>query len=271
MGLPRAQLAAVLVAALGILAGGATAAAAVEPAAGQFEGKTETGYVVSFEAREHSVFDLRFTLQWGYCGPAPVHIKGRFAEVDPEGNFFIDEGQWNFGGTFVTPTEVQGTATFLNHPLAGCPKEAVPYTARLRTGPPPVVPACAAQQLKTRLHALYPGAGYHYLVLVLENRGDLCAVRGFPRLRLRDANGKPLPTRMVHEGPAQRVKLEPREAVAASVRWDARRGAGEPGPGRCEPVAHSVIAHIPGGIVQQFRWRWGPVCKHGALRVSAFS
>ncbi|HET7507628.1 MAG TPA: DUF4232 domain-containing protein [Solirubrobacterales bacterium] len=267
---PRLFLSGVLALALGVLALGGSAAAAAEPAEGPFEGKTDTGYVVTFDVREGGVFDLFFTLEWDYCGPAPVHVKGRFADIDPSGHFAIDQGQWNFDGTFVSPTEVQGTATFLNHPLAGCGKEAVPYTARLRTGPPPTVPTCKGDQLKTRLHALYPGVGYHFLNLVLENRGSRCAVRGYPRLRLRGVGDKPLPTRIVHEGPVRRVTMEPKEAIVATVRWDARPGPGEPRRGRCEPVARSVIARIPGGIVRRFPWRWGPVCQRGALRVSAF-
>jgi hypothetical protein len=269
MPLPQAFLVTAIALAIGVATAGGTAAAAVEPAEGPFEGKTDTGYVVSFEAREHSVFNLRFTLEWGFCGPAPVHLKGKFAEVDPDGQFFIDEGQWNFGGTFVSPTDVEGTATFLNHPLAGCPKEAVPYTAHLRTGPPPVVPACKEHQLKISLYALYPGAGYHFLNLLLDNHGGRCALRGFPRMRLLDAAGQPLPTRAVHEGPAPRVTMEPKEAVVSHVRWDPRPGPGE-AHGRCRPVPHSVVARIPGGIVRRLPWHWGRVCKHGTLRVTAF-
>jgi hypothetical protein len=263
-------LSAVLALVGGFLTCGGTVAAAAEPVDGPYEGKTADGYVVSFEVKERAVFDLAFTVKWGYCGPAPVHLTGRSAAIDPSGHFLVDEGQWNFDGTFVNNTEVQGAATFLQHPLAGCPEEAVPYTARLRTGPRPVIPPCTGHRLETRLHARSPGAGFHFLYLVLENRGDLCAVRGFPRLRLRGVGDKSLATRMVQEGPVQRVKLEPREAVAASVRWDPRPGPGEPTRGRCEPVARSVIARIPGGIVRRFPWRWGPVCKRGALRVSAF-
>lgn len=270
MRLPRALLAAVLALAVGVLAYGGTAVAAVEPVAGPFEGKTETGYAVSFEVEERFVSNLAFTLEWGYCGPAPVHLKGRFAEIDPSGHFSIDEGQWNFDGTFVSPAEVQGTATFLNHPLAGCPKEAVPYTAHLRTGPPPAIPACTGRQLKISLYPRYPGAGYHFLNLVLDNRGGRCALRGFPRVRLLSAAGQPLPTRAVHEGPAPRVVLEPKEAVVSTVRWDAHPGPGEAAHGRCRPVPHGLLAHIPGGIVRRLPWHWGRVCKHGTLRVSAF-
>lgn len=268
MRLPRAALATVLALAIGILTGSGTAAAAVEPAAGPFEGKTETGYVVSFEVKERAVFDLSFTLKWGYCGPAPVHLKGRSASIDPNGHFFVDGGQWNFDGTFVSPTEVQGTATFLEHPLAGCPEEAVPYTARLRTGPPPVVPACTEHQLKISLYPRYPGAGYRFLNLVLDNRGSRCTLRGFPRLRLLGAGGQPLPTRTVHEGPAHRITLEPEEAIASTVRWDSRPSRSE-AQGRCRPAPHSVLAHIPGGIVRRLPWHWGRVCKHGTLGVTA--
>lgn len=269
MRLPRA-LAALLILSVSILACTGTAAATVEPVEGSFEGKTDTGYVVSFGVKERAVFDLAFTLKWGYCGPAPVHLKGRVAEIDPNGHFFIDEGQWNFDGTFVSPTEVQGTATFLEHPLAGCPKEAVPYTARLRTGPPPVIPACTAEQLKISLYPRYPGAGYHFLNLVLDNRGSRCALRGFPRLRLLGAGGQPLPTRTVHEGPVRRIALEPEEAIASTVRWDAHPGPGE-ARRRCRPVPRGVVAHIPGGIVRRLPWHWGRVCQHGTLRVTAFS
>lgn len=264
----RALLSVVCVLAVGILTGG-PAAAAVEPLEGPFEGKTETGYAVSFEVKERAVFNLAFTLKWGYCGPAPVHLKGRSADIDPNGHFFVDGGQWNFDGTFVSLTEVQGTATFLEHPLAGCPEEAVPYTAHLRTGPPPVVPACPENQLKISLYPRYPGAGFHFLNLVLDNRGSRCSVRGFPRLRLLGARGQPLPTRTVHEGPVHQVILEPKEAIAATVRWDARPVRSE-AHGRCGPVPHSVLAHIPGAIVRRLPWHWGRVCKHGTLRVTAF-
>ena len=232
---------------------------------------TEQGYVVSFEIRERAVSDLTFTVKWGFCGPSPVHLDGRNAEIDASGHFRIDEGQWNFDGTFVSSTEVRGTATFLAHPLAGCPERAVPYTARLRTGPPPVIPECKARQLQISLYPRSPGAGFHYLFLRLVNRGRLCALGGFPRLRLLDAAGRPLPTRTVHEDQAHRVKLEPAEAVVSTVRWDPRPGRGEPGHGRCEPVPHSILAHIPGGIVRRLPWHWGPVCKRGTLRITAFS
>jgi hypothetical protein len=265
------MLPAVLASFAGMLLPAGSAAAAVEPVAGPYEGKTETGYAVSFEIEEQAVFGLTFTLEWGDCGPAPVRLKGRVAEIDPNGHFFVDGGQWTFDGTFVSPTEVRGTATFLEHPLAGCPEEAVPYAARLRTGPPPVVPACTGDQLKISLYPRYPGAGFHFLNLVLENRGTRCAVRGFPRVRLLGSAGQPLPTSPLHEGPAHRVTMEPKEAVLSTLRWGRHRGRGEPAHGRCEPVPHSLLAHIPGGIVRRLPWRWGPVCKHGELRITAFS
>src|SRR3954454_23529007 len=138
----RALLATLLALAGSIVIPGGTAAASVEPVDGPYEGKTEEGYAVSFDVRERAVFGLTFTVRWGFCGPAAVHLNGRSAEIDPDGRFLVDEGQWNFHGTFVAPTEVEGTATFLEHPLAGCPEDAAPYTARLRTGSPPVVPDC---------------------------------------------------------------------------------------------------------------------------------
>lgn len=251
---------------------GGTAAAAVEPVEGPYEGKTGAGYVVSFEVKERGLFELAFTAKWGYCGPAPVHLKGRSAEIDADGHFRVDQGQWSFDGTFVSPTESQGTVAFLEHPLAGCPEEAVPYTASLRTGPPPVVPDCTAKQLQISLYPRSPGAGFHYLYLRLVNRGDLCALRGFPRVRLLGAGGRLLPTRAVREGPAPlRVKMEPEEAVVSTVRWDARPGPGEPARGRCQPLPHRLVTRIPGGIVRRLPWHWGPVCKHGALRITAFS
>jgi hypothetical protein len=269
---PRALVATVLaLVGSGLICCG-SAAAAVEPAAGTYEGKTEEGYVVSFEVKERAVFDLTFTVKWGFCGPAPVHLKGRSAEIDGAGHFLIDEGQWNFDGTFVTPTEVRGTATFLQHPLAGCPKDAAPYTARLRTGPPPVIPPCTGHQLQISLYARSPGAGFHYLYLRLVNRGGLCSLRGFPRLRLLGADGRALPTRAVHERERPHLlRLEPYEAVVSIVRWDPRPGRGEPAHGRCEPVPQSILARIPGGIVRRLPWHWGPVCKQGALRITAFS
>lgn len=268
---PRTLLVTVLALASVVICGSSTAAA-MEPVDGPYEGKTEQGYVVSFEVKEQAVFDLGFTVKWGFCGPSPVHLKGRSAEVDANGHFLVDEGQWNFDGTFVSPTEVKGTATFLEHPLVGCPKKAVPYTARLRTGPPPVIPACTAHQLHVSLYPRSPGVGFQLLYLRLANRGRLCALRGFPRVRLLGAGGRPLPTRAVHEGPTpRRVEMEPYEAVVSKLRWDPRPGPGEPSHGHCEPLPRSLLAHIPGGIVRRLPWHWGPVCKQGALHMTAFS
>jgi hypothetical protein len=249
---------------------GVSGAAAIEPAEGPFEGKTAEGYTVSFSAGQGAVFDVKFTVKWGYCGVSPVHIGRGSREIDANDHFLFDGGQWRFEGTFSSPTEVQGTATFLEHPLAGCPERAVPYTATLRTGPPPVIPRCRPRQLETALYEHYPGAHYHYLVLPLINRGDACTLRGFPQLRLRDAGKRPLPTRTVHEGRAPHVVLEPDEAVAFRVRWTATPGRGEAIADSCKPIPHSVLVHLPGAIVLHFPWHWGRVCQHGEIRVSAF-
>jgi hypothetical protein len=249
---------------------GGTASAAVEPIPGPYEGKTDDDYMVFFEVKEERAFDLAFTVKWGDCGPAPVHLKGGL-EIDPNGRFSADEGQWSMEGTFVSPTEVQGTVTFLEHPLAGCPEEVVHFTVRLRTGPPPPIPACKEYQLRISLYPRYPGAGFHFLNLVLDNRGSRCAVRGFPQVRLLGAGGRPLPTRAVHEGPVHRVILEPKEAAGSTVRWDARPTQWEAAHGSCEPVPHTLRVHFPGGhIVRRLPWHWGRICKHGTLRVTAF-
>jgi hypothetical protein len=271
MRLLRSLLPAVLALVSGLLLCAGTAVASVDPVDGPYEGKTDAGYVVSFEVRDRAVFNLAFTVKWGYCGPAPVHLKGRSAGIDQNGHFRVDQGQWNFDGTFVSPTEVQGTATFLEHPLAGCPEEAVAYSVSLRAGPPPVIPACTEQQLKISLYPRYPGAGFPFLNLVLDNRGSRCALRGFPRLRLLGADGQPLPTRALHEGSVHRVTMEPKEAVGSTVRWDAHPSPGEALHGRCRPIPQSLLVHIPGGIVHRLPWHWGPVCKHGALRITALS
>lgn len=270
MPMPRPLEFVVLALACGLLFCGGTAGASAEPADGIYEGKTQQGYVVSFEVRERAMFDLAVTVNWGECGPAPVHLRGRFTAIDANGHFSVDEGQWKFDGTFAGSTEVTGTVTFLEHPLAGCPERAVPYTAQLRTGPPPVIPACTGHQLEISLYPRYPGAGYNFLNLVLDNRGGRCALRGFPRLRLLGAGGQPLPTGNVHEGPVHPVTMEPNEAAGSTVRWDSRPSPGEVLHGRCRPAPHSVLVHIPGRIVRRFPWRWGRVCRHGTLRITAF-
>lgn len=260
----------VLFAVLVLGCAGASEVAAIEPAAGPFEGKTAEGYRVSFNVEGKLVSEVKFTVEWGECGPAPVDINRGSREVDASGHFLFDGGQWRFEGTFTSPTEVQGMAVFLEHPLAGCQERAVPYTAALRTGPPPVIPHCRSSQLKTALYEIYPGAHRHFLGLRVENRGDVCVLRGFPRLLLRGDGQRPLPTRMTREGKAQRVVLEPDEATASRVRWSVARTRDEVASGSCQPPPRSVLIRIPGRIERQFPWHWSRVCQHGELRVTAF-
>ena len=250
---------------------GASGAAAVVPADGPFEGKTDEGYVVSFDVAQGAVSNVRFAVKWGYCGVSPVHIDRGGRQIDANGHFLFDGGQWRFEGTFTSPTEAQGTATFLEHPLAGCPERSVLYTASLRSGPPAAVPRCRSSQLEAALFEHYPGAHRHYLVLPLINRGDACTLRGSPRLRLRDAGKRRLPTRTVHEGRPLRVVLEPDEAVAFRLRWTATPRRGEDVDGSCKPIPHSLLVHLPGPIVLRFPWHWGRVCLHGKIRVSIFA
>jgi predicted heme/steroid binding protein len=248
---------------------GVPPAAAIEPTEGPYEGKTEQGYSVSFEVDGRAVYDLSFTVKWRDCGVSPVHSSGQSAVIDANGHFVDNQGQWRFEGTFTSPTEVQGTATFLEHPLAGCGETATPYTASLRTGPPPLIPPCQSSQLDIGLHALYPGAGHHYLLLPLINRSSACSIRGFPWLLLRGAGKQPLTSRTVKEGQAHRVVLEPDEAVISRVRWSAAPKPGEAVERSCKPVPRSVVVHLPNSITRSFRWRWGRVCQRGRLRVSA--
>jgi hypothetical protein len=250
---------------------GASEAAGHEPASGPFEGKTTEGYTVSFAVHGKLVSDVRFTVKWGECGLAPVSITHGSREVDANGHFLFDGGQWRFEGTFTSPTEVRGSAVFLEHPLAGCPERAVPYTATLRTGPPPVIPKCRSSQLKAALYERYPGANYNYLVMRLVNTGGACSLRGFPRMLLRGPRKQVLQTRVRREGQPQRVLLEPEEAVTSRVRWSTAQARAEILGGSCRQPPRSVLVRIPGGIVRQFRWHWSRVCQHGELRVTAFS
>lgn len=249
----------------------ASEAAAIEPVSGPFEGKTTEGYTVSFNVQGKVVSGVKFAVKWGECGVAPVYINRGSREVDAGDHFLFDGGQWRFEGAFASPTEVRGTAVFLEHPLAGCPERAVPYTATLRTGPPPVIPHCRSSQLGVALYELYPGAHYHYLVLRLINNGGVCAIRGFPRMLLRGPGKQPLQTRVQREKQPRRAVMEPDEGVISRVRWSVARTRGEVLNGSCRRPPRSVLVHLPGGIARQFPWRWSRVCQHGELRVTALS
>ena len=122
-----------LVVALVLLSGAAAASAAeVEPIEGAYKGKTAQGLPVYFGVEEGAVVNVRYTVRWGYCGKFRRHNRRAINPIDPSGHFSLAEPQSSIEGTFVEPGLVEGTAIFLEHPLAGCPHKEVPFTARLR-------------------------------------------------------------------------------------------------------------------------------------------
>ncbi|HEX2707946.1 MAG TPA: hypothetical protein VHM66_08075 [Solirubrobacterales bacterium] len=111
---------------------GSASAAGVEPIEGAYKGTTSQGTSVYFGVSGGTVINPRFTVVWGECGRNTAHYKTASDELDESGHFSIDTGQTVLEGDFVDPDRVEGTAIFRHHRLAGCPRRAVHYTARLR-------------------------------------------------------------------------------------------------------------------------------------------
>ncbi len=104
----------------------------IVPIEAAYKGKTAQKLPVYFGVREGAVVNIRYTVKWGYCGKFMRHERQSVAPIDADGHFLYKESQSEIEGTFVEPGLVEGTATFLEHPLAGCPHKAVPFSASPR-------------------------------------------------------------------------------------------------------------------------------------------
>lgn len=155
--------------------------------------------------------------------------------------------------------------------------------ARVATGPAPRQVStdrrpfsrwCTARVLTGVVEPPQAGAGQRYSRLVVTNTGRRsCVLFGYSRLRLQEANGTPLPTRVNrtrNPGPTV-VVLRPGERAAANLHWGVIPGTGEPTTGPCEPDPAWLWVWPP----FRFRpfaasWTFGPVCQHGLIDLSAY-
>jgi hypothetical protein len=117
-----------------VLAGAVPAAnaASVEPLEGAYKGRTAQKLPVYFGVKEGAVVNVRYTVRWGFCGRFTRHNVRAVTPIAANGHFSLAEPQSSIEGDFVEPGVVKGTAIFIEHPLAGCPYRAVPFTAHLR-------------------------------------------------------------------------------------------------------------------------------------------
>jgi hypothetical protein len=103
-----------------------------DPADGPYKGRTGQGAAVYFGVSARTVVNPRYTVVWGSCGRMTAHFPSASAVVDANQHFSIDTGQTVLRGTFIGPRRVEGTVIFRRHPLAGCPRTAVHYSAHHR-------------------------------------------------------------------------------------------------------------------------------------------
>jgi hypothetical protein len=143
---------------------------------------------------------------------------------------------------------------------------------------PGVTAPCTAGNL-TAVFAVVPGsagAGNIVYSLRLTNIADHgCLVKGLLGLRLLNARGNALPTRVTVTDPAQVPRVRD---VLAAHRWgnygNARfspdvPGVGEQTIGRCEPVAHRLRIGLPNGghVIAPIKPPTS-VCEHGSMSLT---
>lgn len=113
--------------------------------------------------------------------------------------------------------------------------------------------------------------------LVVRNRSHrACTVRGYPGLRLTDAQRKPQPTR-VERGPTyfqadrgpQVVLLVPEARAVADIAWSIEPRPDEPQRKACEPISAWISVTVP---AQRTSWTLPfdeSACDHGHLFATA--
>jgi hypothetical protein len=146
------------------------------------------------------------------------------------------------------------------------------------SGKPERPAACVGGDLSARFAVVFGSAGAGQIVyrLTLRNTSAAaCTVPGIPRLRLLDARGRPLPTRVTRDrpgSPAPRVELAPGASTAATARFSPDvPGVGEPRARRaCEPVAHRLRVLLAQSAVVAKVAPPTPVCEHGRLALRPF-
>ncbi|TDD93447.1 DUF4232 domain-containing protein [Actinomadura rubrisoli] len=118
------------------------------------------------------------------------------------------------------------------------------------------------------------GAGHRYADLVLANDSDnTCSLQSYVSLRLLDAKGKPLPTRVVHlPGKPKLVTLEPFERAVTRMDWSVVPTGDEPVDRPCQPTAASLDVDLPHSTPEPgwnvVAWNYGPVCNKGTINIS---
>jgi len=133
-------------------------------------------------------------------------------------------------------------------------------------------PSCRSGQLVGRAGQSSGGAGTIVTSFVFRNHGRTCTIQGYPRLRLRDASARPLPTRVRHGGlgfltrPARPVTLATGQRTTVIVAYSDVPVGNETS---CK-TSQSIVFFLPrGGGHVIVRAELSP-CNRGLLRESPF-
>ncbi|MBO4207576.1 DUF4232 domain-containing protein [Micromonospora echinofusca] len=133
---------------------------------------------------------------------------------------------------------------------------------------------CRAAALRLRLTLTGGGMGNRYASLEVSNTSATpCAVQGFVDLTRYDRSGRPLPTRVVREGPVPAaVTLAPGGSAWVGISWTMIPGAGEASPTACEPLTTAFDVLVPGaGPARRVPLAAGRICEGGRLTVGPLS
>lgn len=133
---------------------------------------------------------------------------------------------------------------------------------------------CTGRNLRGVVEPPDAGAGQRYSRLLVTNVSRrTCVLFGYSRLRLQEADGNPLPTRVqpTTSPRPQVVVLRPGQRAAENLHWTVVPGPGEPVDEQCQPdPAWLWVWPSPRAWPLPVSWTFGPVCLHGRIDLSAF-
>ncbi|MFI0446846.1 DUF4232 domain-containing protein [Actinomadura sp. 6N118] len=134
---------------------------------------------------------------------------------------------------------------------------------------------CRTEYLSASVQLRGVVAGTQYADLYLRNSSDNdCELNWNVGLKLLDAEGNPLPTRVVR--PSGKPKLVPVEYLSSArlrISWTTVPKAGEPAP--CQPAPATLDVDPPTNEPEPMDirtpWDFGPVCNNGQIRILSIS
>jgi hypothetical protein len=141
-------------------------------------------------------------------------------------------------------------------------------------------PACTVNEMPKGLWKGVPnseGRGREAADIAFRNTSNhACTVSGFPRIRLFDALGNPLPATVtdIASPPATVVTVEPGDWTHTEIGYDPHTaGPGEPTSGPCEPATSSALVRLPSDSAEERVALDVPtsVCLKGDLQAKPFA